>query len=352
MAAHEVYDIEVAVIRTIRNGLVNEREKLLVEDSRILMGIADAGKAMHRAVVRVNLRDIAPDTRAFLIGKPMRLIAGGIHHVNEVAVFIPGLLGLMITKSEKLAEYGNSRGMRTDHIAEHADLTLVVQCIQIRRIRQIVAIEVHMVTVCRLAQNEDDILDLAVVLRELHIRRELGRKAMIGLHVLNRNCRRGIDPLQRQDIIKEKGRIHRRHAHSIKDRHDQCTSQQPAPVVPVKGDARQYPVFHQQRNSRCQKKQQGAFLRSHVHADELARFLQIRFQHGIDDAHTDQGFIIVHGKAFNKERDKAGHQQQGFDAAHQQRPAQQSQQSRQTKHRQEHGKAIADHDFDFICVHQ
>ena len=71
----------------------------------------------------------------------------------------------MIAKSEQLAQDGNCRRMRADAVTKDAELTFLLHRIKIRRIGNWIAIQMHVIAICRLAQNKDDVLNFTIVFR-------------------------------------------------------------------------------------------------------------------------------------------------------------------------------------------
>ena len=154
----------------------------------------------YLAMSSINLGHITPDTRAFLIGQPMSFIAGTVHNINQIIVFIPRLIRLIMTEGKQLAQHSNSCGMRTYYIPKHADFPSVGHIVQIRRIRQIIAIKMHMIPIGRLTQNKYHILDFTIIAGKRNIRIQLGRQLPIGLNIL-KSCLRG----QHQPLHREHG---------------------------------------------------------------------------------------------------------------------------------------------------
>ena len=100
-------------------------------------------------MIGINLGNVSPDPRTFLIGEPKRPITRCIHHIDEVMVFIPRFIRFVVAKGKQFAEDGNRRGMRTDNILKDTNFPFGRHFVKMRCIRQIISIKMHVIAVRR-----------------------------------------------------------------------------------------------------------------------------------------------------------------------------------------------------------
>ena len=160
--------VEILLSRRLQ-GLIDEREQRLIVDAIVLMRLAQSREAAVVAAAREQLRDIAPDARALLIREPVRPVARRLHRVDHVVVGVPGLRRVHVRKRQELSEHRDRRRLRRDRVAEDRKLPLGIELVEIRRVLERVAVEVHAVARRRLAEDEDDVRRVALVLRDLDI---------------------------------------------------------------------------------------------------------------------------------------------------------------------------------------
>ncbi|MCY1292877.1 hypothetical protein D9M70_421190 [compost metagenome] len=150
MGAQQVHHDELAR-RRVGQDLLERRQYIVVVLARVLVAVVVQVELLIRLLGEVGEHGVALG-EGLLIGNPVGLVAGLLHHVQQRR---PGQVEIgvaLIGEGQHLLQRLDGVGTRGDDVVEH--IQLVADAIEIRRGRARVAVEAHALAVGGLAKHQ------------------------------------------------------------------------------------------------------------------------------------------------------------------------------------------------------